>query len=132
MQKVAEPYIRRKAIRHLEKGRVVIFAAGLGSPFFTSDTAASLRAIEISAEIILRGTNVDGVYTADPKVDSEAKLLSELTFTQYLAMNLKAMDSTAVALCRDNHLPIVVFNIFEAQNIKRLLLGEKIGTEIKE
>jgi uridylate kinase len=132
MHKVAEPYIRRKAIRHLEKGRVVIFAAGVGSPFFTSDTAAALRAIEIGAEVFLRGTKVEGIYTADPKVDKDAQLFSNLTYTEYLAKDLKAMDATAVALCRENRIPIIVFNINDPENIKKLILGEKIGTEVKE
>ncbi|MCR4433523.1 MAG: UMP kinase [Coprothermobacterota bacterium] len=132
MHKIAEPYIRRKAIRHLEKGRVVIFAAGVGSPFFTSDTAAALRAIEIGAEVFLRGTKVEGIYTADPKTNKDAQLFSNLTYTEYLAKDLKAMDATAVALCRENKIPIIVFNINEPENIKRLILGEKIGTEVKE
>lgn len=132
MQKIAEPYIRRKAIRHLEKGRVVIFAAGVGSPFFSSDTAAALRAIEIGAEVFLRGTKVEGIYTADPKIEKDAQLFSKLTYTEYLAKDLKAMDATAVALCRENKIPIIVFNINEPENIKKLILGEKIGTEVKE
>lgn len=132
MQKIAEPYIRRKAIRHLEKGRVVIFAAGVGSPFFSSDTAAALRAIEIGAEVFLRGTKVEGIYTADPKKEKDAQLFSKLTYTEYLAKDLKAMDATAVALCRENKIPIIVFNINEPENIKKLILGEKIGTEVKE
>jgi len=132
MHKIAEPYIRRRAIRHLEKGRVVIFAAGVGSPFFTSDTAAALRAIEINADVFLRGTKVDGIYTDDPKANKNAQLFSVLSYTEYLARDLKAMDATAVALCRENHIPIIVFNIGEPENIKRLILGEKIGTEVKE
>lgn len=132
MHKIAEPYIRRKAIRHLEKGRVVIFAAGVGSPFFTADTAAALRAIEINAEAILRATKVEGIYTADPLQDKEARLYRQMTYTEYLSKDLKAMDATAVALCRENRMPIIVFNVNDPNNIKRVVLGEEIGTTVKE
>ena len=132
MHKIAEPYIRRKAIRHLEKGRVVIFAAGVGSPFFTADTAAALRAIEINAEAILRATKVEGIFTADPLQDKGARLYRQMTYTEYLSKDLKAMDATAVALCRDNRMPIIVFNVNDPNNIKRVVLGEEIGTTVKE
>ncbi len=132
MHKIAEPYIRRKAIRHLEKGRVVIFAAGVGSPFFTADTAAALRAIEINAEAILRATKVEGIFTADPLRDKRARLYRHMTYTEYLSKDLKAMDATAVALCRDNKMPIIVFNVNEPNNIRRVVLGDEIGTTVKE
>ncbi|MDP2921478.1 MAG: UMP kinase [Candidatus Omnitrophota bacterium] len=128
MQELAEPYIRRKAIRHLEKGRVVIFVAGTGNPYFSTDTAASLRAIEIGADVILKATKVDGVYSADPKKDKSAKKFKSLKYLQVLKKGLKVMDATAVSLCMDNKLPIIVFDLTTKGNIKRVLLGEKIGT----
>ncbi|NIQ38558.1 MAG: UMP kinase [Proteobacteria bacterium] len=131
MEEVAEPFIRRRAIRHLEKGRVVIFAAGTGNPYFTTDTAASLRAMEIRAEVILKGTKVDGVYDADPMTHSQARKFDELTYIEVLKQNLKVMDSTAISLCMDNGLPIIVFDLTTRGNIKRALLGEKVGTLIR-
>jgi len=128
MQELAEPYIRRKAIRHLEKNRVVIFVAGTGNPYFSTDTAASLRAIEIGADVILKATKVDGVYSADPKKDKSAKKFKTLKYIQVLKKGLKVMDATAVSLCMDNKLPIIVFNLTTKGNIKRVLLGDKIGT----
>ena len=130
MQRVAEPYIRRRAIRHLEKGRVVIFVAGTGNPYFTTDTAAALRAMEINADAILKGTQVDGVYSADPLKIKGAKKFSRLTYLDVIKKGLKVMDATAVSLCMDNKLPIVVFNLNTAGNIKRVILGEKIGTTV--
>ncbi len=131
MRELAEVYIRRKAIRHLEKGRVVIFGAGTGNPYFTTDTAAALRAIEIGADVILKGTKVNGVYTADPAKDASAKKFDEISHIDILKHNLKVMDSTAITLCMDNNLPIVVFNIKKADNITNILKGKKIGTTIK-
>ena len=128
MQELAEPYIRRKAIRHLEKGRVVIFVAGTGNPYFSTDTAASLRAIELGADVILKATKVDGVYSADPQKDKSAKKYKSLKYIQVLKKGLKVMDATAISLCMDNKLPIIVFNLTQKGNIKRVLLGEKIGT----
>ncbi len=128
MQQVAEPYIRRRAVRHLEKGRVVIFAAGTGNPFFTTDTAASLRAVEIGAHIILKATTVDGVYDMDPKLHPEAKKFTQVSYIECLQRNLKVMDSTAISLCMDNRLPILVFDLRAGGNIKRAVLGEAIGT----
>ena len=129
---VAEPYIRRRAIRHLEKGRIVIFAAGTGNPFFTTDTAAALRAHEIDAEIILMAKNgVEGVYTADPKQDDSAEFLPEITHREALERGLKVMDSTALSLCMDNHMPIVVFNMNTEGNIDRIISGERVGTLVK-
>lgn len=128
MQKLAEPYIRRKAIRHLEKGRVVVFAGGTGNPYFTTDTAAALRAIEIGADIILKATKVDGIYTADPNSNKQAKKFSRLDYIDVLKKGLKVMDATAISLCMDNNIPIVVFNLAKKGNIKRVVLGEKIGT----
>jgi uridylate kinase len=128
MQEVAEPYIRRRATRHLEKGRVVIFAAGTGNPFFTTDTAASLRAMEIGAEVIFKGTRVDGVYDADPEKHPEATRFDELTYIDVLNRNLQVMDSTAISLCMDNALPILVFNLLEQGNIMRAVSGVRIGT----
>jgi uridylate kinase len=130
MRAVAEPFIRRRAIRHLEKGRVVIFAAGTGSPYFTTDTAAALRAMEIKADVILKGTKVDGVYTADPMVDPQATKYSKISYLQVLERQLKVMDATAISLCMDNKLPIVVFNLRQAGNIRRVVLGEPIGTTV--
>ena len=131
MAAIAEPYIRRRAIRHLEKGRVVIFVAGTGNPYFTTDTAAALRAKEIGASVIMKATKVDGVYSADPKTNPSAKKFSKLKFMDALKKNLKVMDSTAISLCMDNDLPIVVFNLLESGNIKRVVLGEKIGTIVQ-
>ncbi len=128
MRQVAEPYIRRRATRHLEKGRVVIFAGGTGNPYFTTDTTASLRAMEIGAEVILKATKVEGVYDADPFKDKGAKKFEELTYIEVLNKELKVMDSTAISLCMDNQLPIIVFNIMEKGNIKRVVSGESIGT----
>ena len=130
MRAVAEPFIRRRAIRHLEKGRVVIFAAGTGNPYFTTDTAAALRAMEIKAEVILKGTKVDGVYTADPMLDSTATKYASISYLQVLERQLKVMDATAISLCMDNKLPIVVFNLREAGSIRRVVLGEPIGTTV--
>ena len=131
MQAVAEPYIRRRAARHLEKGRVVIFAAGTGNPFFTTDTAASLRAMEINAEIIFKATKVDGIFDADPHKDPQARLLSELTYHEVLTRQLQVMDATAIALCMDNGLPILVFNMMQAGNIKKAVTGARIGTVVQ-
>lgn len=130
MPKVAEPYIRRRAERHLEKGRVVILAGGTGNPFFTTDTAAALRAAEISAQVILKGTHsgVDGVYSADPKLDPAATKYSRISYLDVINKGLKVMDSTAITFCRDNNLPIVVFNLLQQGNVKSLLGGEEIGT----
>ena len=130
MRAVAEPFIRRRAIRHLEKGRVVIFAAGTGNPYFTTDTAAALRAMEIKAEVILKGTKVDGIYTADPMLDPQATKYSEISYLQVLERQLKVMDATAISLCMDNKLPIVVFNLRQAGNIGRVIQGEPIGTTV--
>jgi uridylate kinase len=131
MQEVAEPYIRRRAVRHLEKGRVVIFAAGTGNPYFTTDTAASLRAMEIGAEVILKATKVDGVYSADPAKDKTAVRYSTLTYLDVLKKGLQVMDATATSLCMDNNLPIVIFDLTRRGNIKKVVLGEPIGTVVK-
>ena len=131
MQEVAEPYIRRKATRHLEKGRVVIFGAGTGNPYFTTDTAAALRAMEMGAEIILKATKVDGIYDADPMLVKDAVKFNELTYIDVLKKNLKVMDSTAISLCMDNQLPIVVFNLGDKGNIKRVVTGEPVGTVVR-
>jgi uridylate kinase len=128
IKEVAEPYIRRRATRHLEKGRVIIFAAGTGNPFFTTDTAASLRAMEIGAQIIFKATKVDGVYDSDPKKNPKAVRFDELTYIDVLNRSLQVMDSTAVSLCMDNGLPILVFNMLQSGNIKRAVVGEQIGT----
>lgn len=130
MQRIAEPYIRRRAIRHLEKGRVIIFVAGTGNPYFTTDTAAALRAMEINAGVILKATKVDGVYSADPLKVKNAKKFDRLRYIDVLNKGLKVMDATAVSLCMDNKLPIVVFNLKRSGNIKRVVLGEKIGTVV--
>jgi uridylate kinase len=130
MRAVAEPFIRRRAIRHLEKGRVVIFAAGTGNPYFTTDTAAALRAMEIKAEVILKGTKVDGIYTADPVLEPTATRYDSISYLQVLERQLKVMDSTAISLCMDNKLPIVVFNLVEPGNIRRVVLGETVGTTV--
>ena len=132
MRQVAEPYIRRKAIRHLEKNRVVIFAAGTGNPYFSTDTTAALRAAEIEAEVILMAKNkVDGVYTADPTIDPEAVKFDRLTYLEMINKGLGVMDSTASSLCMDNHIPLVVFSITEEGNIKKAVMGDKIGTIVK-
>ncbi len=132
MRELAEPYIRRRAIRHLEKGRIVIFAAGTGNPYFTTDTAAALRAMEIGANVIIKGTRVDGVYTADPLKDASAKKYDTISYLDVLRRNLQVMDSTAITLCMDNNLPIVVFNIKKPDNIKKIMLGEKVGTIVRK
>src|SRR6202041_1072773 len=128
MNQVAEPFIRRRAIRHLEKGRVVIFAGGTGNPYFSTDTAASLRAMEIKAEAILKATRVDGIYDADPLKVTGAKKFDEISYMDVLKLGLKVMDSTAISLCKDNNLPIIVFNLNRHGNIRRVVLGEKIGS----
>lgn len=130
MHQIAEPYIRRRAIRHLENGRVVIFVAGTGNPYFTTDTAAALRAMEINADAILKGTKVDGVYSDDPMKNKDAKKFLELKYMDVLNKELKVMDATAVSLCMDNRLPIVVFDLTHEGNIKKIILGEKIGTTV--
>jgi uridylate kinase len=130
MRAVAEPFIRRRAIRHLEKKRVVIFAAGTGNPYFTTDTAAALRAMEIKAEVILKGTKVDGVYTADPMLDPHATKYPTISYLQVLERQLKVMDATAISLCMDNKLPIVVFNLRTAGNLRRVIEGEPVGTTV--
>ncbi|MEO5646770.1 MAG: UMP kinase [Chitinophagaceae bacterium] len=128
MEQIAEPYIRRRAIRHLEKGRVVIFGAGTGNPYFTTDTAGSLRAIEIKADVILKGTRVDGIYTADPEKDPSAKKYGHVTFQECITKNLKVMDMTAFTLCMENELPIIVFNMNTPDNLLKVVTGEKVGT----
>jgi len=132
MRQIAEPYIRRRAIRHLEKGRVVIFAAGTGNPYFSTDTTASLRAAEIEAEVILLAKKVDGVYDSDPAENPDAKKFDNLTYIDVLNRGLKVMDSTATSLCMDNKIPIIVFSLKHPENIKRVIFGEKIGTYVKE
>ena len=132
MQKLAEPYIRRKAVRHLEKGRVVIFAGGTGNPYFSTDTAAALRAVEIEAEIVLKATKVDGVYSSDPLTNKKAKRFSSIDYLEVITKRLKVMDSTAISLCMDNNLPIVVFNMAQKGNLKKVIMGENIGTFVKE
>jgi uridylate kinase len=131
MREVAEPYIRRRAIRHLEKGRVVIFAGGTGNPYFTTDTTASLRAMEIGAEVILKATKVDGIYDADPLLHKGAHRYDELTYLDVLKKQLRIMDTTAISLCMDHHIPIIVFNLKKKGNIKRVVLGEKVGTKVR-
>jgi uridylate kinase len=128
MNQVAEPFIRRRAMRHLEKGRVVIFAGGTGNPYFSTDTAASLRAMEIKADAILKATKVDGVYDADPMLVKDAKMFQTITYLDVLSKGLKVMDATAISLCRDNNLPIIIFNLNNHGNIRRVVLGEKIGS----
>ena len=130
IQAVAEAYVRRRAVRHLEKGRVVIFAGGTGNPYFTTDTAASLRAMEVGADVIFKATKVDGIYSSDPRTDKDAIKYKELSYLDVLKKGLKVMDSTAVSLCMDNKLPMVIFNFRQAHSIKRVLLGEKIGTTV--
>src|SRR6218665_1884956 len=131
MEQIAEPYIRRRAIRHLEKGRVVIFGAGTGNPYFTTDTAGSLRAIEINADVILKGTRVDGIYTADPEKDPTATRYEKITFQECLTKNLRVMDMTAFTLCMENNLPIIVFDMNKEGNLRRVVSGEKVGTLVK-
>jgi len=128
MHEVAEPYIRRRAMRHLEKQRIVIFAAGTGNPYFSTDTAASLRAMEIKADILLKATSVDGIYTADPKIDATATRFETITYDEILRRNLRVMDTTAVSLCRDNGMPMMVFSMREEGNIKRVVAGEPLGS----
>jgi uridylate kinase len=128
MHQVAEPYIRRRAMRHLEKGRIVIFAAGTGNPFFSTDTAASLRAMEIKADVLLKATSVDGIYTADPKTNPEATKFSQISYTEMLRLNLRVMDTAAVSLCRDNNMPMMVFSMKESGNIVRVVQGEPLGS----
>ncbi len=130
MEEIAEPYIRRRAIRHLEKGRIVIFGAGTGHPYFSTDTAASLRAVEIEADVIIKGTKVDGVYDSDPKLNPDAAFISEISYLDVLKRNLRVMDLTAISLCRENELPIVVFNINKENNLLKLVAGENIGTAV--
>ena len=131
MEQICEPYIRRRAVRHLEKGRVVIFGAGTGNPYFTTDTAATLRAIEIEADVILKGTRVDGIYTADPEKDPSAVKYDVISFTEVYEKGLNVMDMTAFTLCNDNKLPIIVFNMDEPGNLKRLIAGENVGTLVE-
>jgi len=133
MAEVAEPYIRRRAIRHLERGRLVLFAAGMGNPYFTTDTSAALRAAEIEAQILLKGTHsgVDGVYTADPVLDRSAKRFDKLTFMDVVSQDLRVMDLTAITFCKDNQLPVLVFDLMGPGNLRRALAGEEIGTLIK-
>ena len=132
IKEVAEPYIRRRAVRHLEKGRILIFAAGTGNPYFTTDTAASLRAMEIGADVVLKGTKVDGVYTADPVKDPTAARYDTLTFTEALTKQLGVMDATAMSLCRDNNMPIVVFDVTKSGQMLRAVKGENVGTVVQE
>lgn len=131
MENVAEPYIRRRAIRHLEKGRVVICAAGTGNPYFTTDSAAALRANEISADVILKGTRVDGIYTADPEKDPMAVKFDKLTFAKVISLGLEVMDMTAFTLCQENNMPIIVFDINRPDNLRRIVLGEEVGTLVE-
>jgi uridylate kinase len=131
MRAVAEPFIRRRAVRHLEKGRVVVLAAGTGNPYFTTDTAAALRANEIRAEVILKGTKVDGIYTADPMIDKTARRYETISYLQVIGDGLKVMDSTAITLCMDNKLPIIVFNLRQPGNLRRVIMGEPIGTIVR-
>jgi uridylate kinase len=132
MREIAEPFIQRRAIRHLEKGRIVIFAGGTGNPYFTTDTAASLRAMEINADVIMKATKVDGVYDSDPVKNKNAVMYNNISYIDVLTKNLKVMDATAISLCRDNNLPIVVFNMQKKGNIRRAICGEKIGTYVGE
>lgn len=132
MSQIAEPFIRRRAVRHLEKGRVVIVAAGTGNPYFSTDTAAALRANEIGAEVILKATKVDGIYDSDPKKNPQAKRFKSISYSDALQMRLKVMDSTAFSLCLDNHMPIIVFDLFKEHNIKRVVMGETVGTLVTD
>jgi uridylate kinase len=131
MRAVAEPFIRRRAVRHLEKGRVVVFAAGTGNPYFTTDTAAALRAMEMKADVILKGTKVDGIYTADPMLDQTATKYDDISYLSVLERRLKVMDATAISLCMDNKLPIVVFNLRTPGNVRRVIMGEPVGTTVR-
>jgi len=131
MKQVAEPFIQRRAVRHLEKGRVVIFAGGTGNPYFTTDTAASLRAIEIKADVIIKATKVDGVYDKDPLIHPDAVMFDKISYTDVLAKNLKVMDATAISLCRENRLPIIVFNLNKSGNIRRVICGQSVGTIVR-
>jgi uridylate kinase len=131
MKEISEPYIKRRATRHLEKGRVVIFACGTGNPFFTTDTAASLRAMEISAEVLLKGTKVDAVYDSDPVKNKNAKPYSDISFMDVLQKGLRVMDTAAISLCMDNHLPIIVFNVGVEGNLRRIVCGERVGTLVQ-
>ena len=131
MRAVAEPFIRRRAVRHLEKGRVVVFAAGTGNPYFTTDTAAALRAMEMKADVILKGTKVDGIYTADPMLDKTATKYDDISYLSVLERRLKVMDTTAISLCMDNKLPIVVFNLRTPGNVRRVIMGEPVGTTVR-
>lgn len=131
MEQIAEPFIRRRAVRHLEKGRIVIFGAGTGNPYFTTDTAASLRAIEIEADVILKGTRVDGIYTADPEKDASATKFDTLSFSDAIDKNLNVMDMTAFTLCRENNVPIIVFDMNKPGNLQRVISGEKVGTLVE-
>jgi uridylate kinase len=131
MRAVAEPFIRRRAVRHLEKGRVVVFAAGTGNPYFTTDTAAALRAMEIKADVILKGTKVDGIYTADPMLDKSATKYDDISYLTVIERQLKVMDTTAISLCMDNKLPIVVFNLRTPGNVRRVIMGEPVGTTVR-
>ena len=131
MRAVAEPFIRRRAVRHLEKGRVVVFAAGTGNPYFTTDTAAALRAMEMRADVILKGTKVDGIYTSDPMIDTDAIKYETITYLQVIERSLRVMDSTAITLCMENKLPIVVFNLRTPGNVRRVIMGEPVGTTVR-
>jgi uridylate kinase len=131
MRAVAEPFIRRRAVRHLEKGRIVVFAAGTGNPYFTTDTAAALRAMEMKADVILKGTKVDGIYTADPMVDKTATKYDDISYLSVLERQLKVMDATAISLCMDNKLPIIVFNLRTPGNVRRVIMGELVGTTVR-
>jgi uridylate kinase len=131
MRAVAEPFIRRRAVRHLEKGRVVVFAAGTGNPYFTTDTAAALRAMEMKADVILKGTKVEGIYTADPMIDRSATKYDDISYLKVLEQGLKVMDATAISLCMDNGLPIVVFNLRTPGNVRRVVMGEAVGTTVR-
>jgi uridylate kinase len=128
MRAVAEPFIRRRAIRHLEKGRVVLFAAGTGNPYFTTDTAAALRAMEIKADVILKGTKVDGIYTADPLIDKDATRFDRISYLEVIDKGLRVMDATAITLCMDNRLPIIIFNLRTPGNLRRTIMGESVGS----
>ncbi len=132
IREVAEPFIRRRAIRHLEKGRIVIFAAGTGNPFFTTDSAAALRANEMHADVLIKATQVDGIYTGDPKLEPAATLLRHLTYQHVLEKNLRVMDAAAISLCRDNHIPIVVFDLMTRGNIRRVVCGEDVGSKVSD
>jgi uridylate kinase len=132
MREVCEPFIRRRAIRHMEKGRVVIFAAGTGNPYFSTDTAAALRAMEVKAEIILKATKVDGIYDADPLKNPKARRFERLTYLEVLQKGLRVMDTTAISLCMDNHLPIIVYDVKHQGNLRRIVQGDPIGTLVKE